>query len=468
MFQAMRSKQFRRRAMLGYGAIVLVLAGTMVFAIRQAENITRTTTAQIRIEENKSTLADKLRWNEELMGSLARGFLITGDPTLRERLTSAEHDFDAALKELATTSVHPEGATKTADVARLAARFRATQADIDAVRAQPDVSLKLAREYESRIAPARQALRASLDSLVSYEDTLVQNAYRDAARERSRWMTSMEVLVAAIVLGGLIVAWLLSTALADAFRREQAAHDTARTALDSNEELIEILAHDLRNPLGAIIMQASMLRAQEADATGRTRAASIENIAMRMEYLIRTTVDASMLEMHRFIVLPGSSAVGEAIDAVMGMFQQVAATKHVRLDAHVEAPELVVSANREQVIEILSNLIGNALKFTPSEGTVTIAVTHSVAGAKFSISDNGRGIADEDLPRVFDRSWHKDHGGTKGTGLGLFIAKKIVEGYSGRIWVESTVGKGSTFHFTIPVAEEPSTVRLAAAPQPAV
>src|SRR5262249_34184715 len=162
--------------------------------------------------------------------------------------------------------------------------------------------------------------------LRSYENGMVRSTYQGAARERARWMTGTNVLLVALVLSGLVVSWLLSTVLARAFRREEAAHARARAALESNEELIAVIAHDLRNPLGAIAAQASMLRAQTTDSSSRRQAASIENVASRMEYLIRTVVDTSMVETHRFVVVSGYCEVGGLVDAAMEMFQPVAAS----------------------------------------------------------------------------------------------------------------------------------------------
>ena len=452
--QAIRSKQVRKRAMLGYGAVVVALAGAMVFATRQGENITRTTTAQIRIEERKSTLADQLRSKEDLMTELVGAFLISGDPRLRERLERGERDFDVALAALSSESGRAEGRARTDAVARNAARLRELQADIDTATPRPDNALELARAFEARTQPARDALRTSLDDLVAYEDRTIDDTYRDATRQRADWATATTVLIAALVACGLIVIWSLSTALARAFRREEDAHEVTRAALAANEELIAIVAHDLRNPLGAIALQASMLRSQTSDPTSRRQAASIENIASRMDYLIRTVVDASTLEAHRFVVQPGTCAVGQVIDAAMEMFQPVATSKRVQLAANVDERDLVLRGNSEQVLDVVCNLIGNALKFTPSQGSVAISVAHVGALAKFSVSDSGPGILPGDVSHVFERYWTKPRGTSKGTGLGLFIAKSIVEAYGGTIWVESSTSQGGAkFDFTIPIAD---------------
>jgi signal transduction histidine kinase len=100
------------------------------------------------------------------------------------------------------------------------------------------------------------------------------------------------------------------------------------------------------------------------------------------------------------------------------------------------------------VLQVIGNLVGNALKFTPAHGEIQIAASAIGDAVKISVSDTGPGIAAEQLPHVFDRYWRAS--GSTGTGLGLFISKGIVEAHGGRIWADSTVGAGTAFHFTVP------------------
>ena len=131
------------------------------------------------------------------------------------------------------------------------------------------------------------------------------------------------------------------------------------------------------------------------------------------------------------------------------MFAQRAAAQQVRFEQRLQEPGLAVHAERERVLQVLSNLVGNALKFTAQGGQVTLAVERDGPRVLFSVSDTGTGIAPEHVPHVFDRFW-RGTPGNKGTGLGLFIAQGIVAAHGGEIWVESEVGRGTTFHFELP------------------
>jgi signal transduction histidine kinase len=130
----------------------------------------------------------------------------------------------------------------------------------------------------------------------------------------------------------------------------------------------------------------------------------------------------------------------------------VAAASALHLESEIpEAlPRVLVDPARIQ--QVLSNLVGNAIKFTPRDGRVTVRVELDADGVRVAVVDTGPGIAPEQLPHIFGRFWQGKRSDRRGLGLGLAIAKAIVEAHGGRIWVESTVGEGSTFYFTVRLA----------------
>ena len=172
-----------------------------------------------------------------------------------------------------------------------------------------------------------------------------------------------------------------------------------------------------------------------------------------MEHLIKSMLDVATIEAGTFSVVPVPCTIEDLLRETMEMFANLATSKQVRLEQMVKTPGLAVEADHERVLQVFSNLVGNALKFTPQGGCVTIAAEPQGAMVRFAVLDTGPGIAPEHLPRVFDRFWKKETSGTKGTGLGLFIAKGIVDAHGGRIWVESRIGQGTAFYFTLPLAE---------------
>jgi signal transduction histidine kinase len=138
------------------------------------------------------------------------------------------------------------------------------------------------------------------------------------------------------------------------------------------------------------------------------------------------------------------------------MLAPVAADKSIRLEAVVADGVSTVTADSGRLLQVLSNLVGNAVKFTPKEGRIVIRADQAAGGVRFSVSDTGAGIPQEQLGKLFGRFWQANPADRRGIGLGLSIAKGIVDAHGGRIWVESRVGEGTTFYFTIGTALPPA------------
>jgi signal transduction histidine kinase len=137
-------------------------------------------------------------------------------------------------------------------------------------------------------------------------------------------------------------------------------------------------------------------------------------------------------------------------DETLKVIEPQARAHGITVATEVHAAVPLVTADRARLAQVLSNLVTNALKFTPAGGRVCIRVRRLDDALQISVEDSGAGIPASDLPRVFDRYWRADPTSRTGAGLGLAICKGIVEAHGGRIWVESTVGRGTTFHFTVP------------------
>jgi signal transduction histidine kinase len=133
----------------------------------------------------------------------------------------------------------------------------------------------------------------------------------------------------------------------------------------------------------------------------------------------------------------------------------LAKERGVQLSVESAGEPVNVLADKERVSQVLSNLVGNALKFTPRGGAVTVLAEGLGDLVRLSVADNGPGVPPDHLPRLFERFWQAKRVSREGTGLGLYIAKGIVEAHGGRIWAESAPGNGSTFHFTLPGTQSP-------------
>jgi signal transduction histidine kinase len=232
-------------------------------------------------------------------------------------------------------------------------------------------------------------------------------------------------------------------------------YEQAQRATRARQDLLAVVSHDLRNPLGSILMSiALLLELPESEDRGSSRKhlQRIERGAQRMNRLIQDLLDTASIEGGHLSVAPDrlgiAALVGEALEAL----QSIAESKSLRLKGELPTELPAICADTSRLQQVLANLLGNAIKFTPAGGTVTVRAQPSGDMVTFSVTDTGSGIAKSDLPHVFDRFWQATRTARLGTGLGLFIAKGIVEAHGGTIWVESKLGEGSTFFFTLPVA----------------
>jgi PAS domain S-box-containing protein len=237
-------------------------------------------------------------------------------------------------------------------------------------------------------------------------------------------------------------------------------YEIARRATQSRDEVLGIVAHDLRNPLSSIVMHTALLahHGEQPERRSRIPLEAIERATERMNRIIQdllevTRIEAGHLGCEMASVSP-AQAMADAVETQQAL--AYSAFLKLELDAPRELPEIWADSNR--LLQVFENLIGNAIKFTGPGGRVTVGAAPRAGDVLFWVTDTGKGIAAGHLPHLFDRFWQARNAKQGGAGLGLTIVKGIIEAHGGRVWVESTPGKGSSFSFTIPtVPHEPET-----------
>ena len=142
------------------------------------------------------------------------------------------------------------------------------------------------------------------------------------------------------------------------------------------------------------------------------------------------------------------------MDEALAAIEPLAAEKSINLQKVIPATLPPIDCDRYRLRQVFANLLGNAVKFIPARGNIEVRAWSQVKDVHFAVSDSGPGIPDDQVSHLFDRYWKGSAEGRHGTGLGLFIAKGIVEAHGGQIWFESPEGGGSSFYFTIPIAQE--------------
>lgn len=232
-------------------------------------------------------------------------------------------------------------------------------------------------------------------------------------------------------------------------------YEAAQRATRARDDVLGIVAHDVRTPLNTIHLAAKVLERQLGGAGMAECLGSVQTIlrsVSRANRLIHDLLDVARMEGGGLTVDKGGTPARQLLVAALEAEELRASEASIalRLDAEEGLPELL--GDRDRLLQVLENLVGNAIRFTPPGGTITLGASPLPGEVLFRVADTGAGIPPENLGRVFERFWQAKRAERQGAGLGLPICKGIVERHGGRIWVESSPGVGTTFYFTIPAA----------------
>lgn len=231
----------------------------------------------------------------------------------------------------------------------------------------------------------------------------------------------------------------------------------ADAEVTSREDFMAIVSHDLRSLLGGIALSAELLKRVEHDETPFVKVAHyaerIQRFSARMNRLVGDLMDVASIEAGKLSLVRSTRDAQLLLRDAEDAFETTAASQGITLTTKCEQCGLI-DVDHERIFQVITNLVGNALKFTPPGGRIAITVDRGDDVVQVAVADTGDGIRHDVLDKIFDRFVQSAEIDRRGVGLGLFIAKSIVEAHGGRIWAESTLGKGSTFYFTLPVRRE--------------
>lgn len=230
----------------------------------------------------------------------------------------------------------------------------------------------------------------------------------------------------------------------------------AREAIRMRDDILAVVSHDLRNPLNTISVASSLLELNPSPEVTTKAQRSIGRAAKQMERLLQDLLDVSRADAGGMVVERAPVDVVALIEDAFALSLPQAEDKSVKLERRVAGDVGSIEGDRDRLLQVLGNLLSNAIKFVPAGGQVTIGAQHLYGQVRVWISDDGPGIPAEQVPRVFDRFWQANRSGSRGAGLGLAIAKSIVDAHGGQIGVHSQLGEGSTFFCWLPCSPAPA------------
>jgi PAS domain S-box-containing protein len=436
----------------------------------------RDVTARRRAEEQAHALAREQAARTEAENSQKRAALLAE----ASRVLSASFDYQTTLAALVNLAVPALADYCALDIVEEEDKFdRIGEAHVDPAKSQ------LLREVATFPRSALTARHPLIRVMTTGEPVLeaditpafIRASFAEAEQRRvvealgPRSLICVPLVTSGKPLGALTLVTSGSgrrydladlTLAADLARRAAIVVEHARLfheaqqATRARDDVLAVVAHDLRNPLNTVSMAVSlMLESTPPERVQERRQVEIVRRATdRMNRMIQDLLDVKRMESGRLTIDARAEQPTTLINDTIDMLRPLATGSMIRLEANIDDDLPTVHADVARIQQVLSNLVGNAVKFTPRNGRVTVCAERIDGEVRFGVIDTGPGIPPEQVPHIFGRFWQAQTSDRRGIGLGLAIAKGIVEAHNGRIWVESHVGLGSTFYFTLPTTTE--------------
>jgi signal transduction histidine kinase len=322
----------------------------------------------------------------------------------------------------------------------LAASDETADAIITRARARADEVLALARAKSDR-EPVPLVTRQGVERERGQEDTRLQQERTNEDETLREERADLAATLSA--------------------ERQETDHDLlserncSDSALGSRSEFLRIVSHELRSLVTAMGGYATLIETEvpaemfENPIVGY--ALRIRRIGARMDRLIGDLLDIAGIDAGRLALTREVGDATKVIQEAVDTFQAQASKRGISVVAEVVGQPPLATLDPARILQVLTNLISNAIKFSPADGTVVVRVEQAGDALHFRVTDTGPGVPEDKLEAVFERFFQVIRNDRRGLGLGLYISRCIVQGHGGRIWAESRVGEGSTFHFTVPI-----------------
>jgi len=325
-----------------------------------------------------------------------------------------------------------------------------TDEDRESQRAETDLE-KEQHQLDTGDSTVLAALETKLEQERELSDKALQAERDEEDRARSKERFQQRLLVEALLE--------YERQKTDSNLQEERVHidQEAQAAIVTRDQFIAIISHDLKNPLVAISLATHAMRRGLGKDTAESgsllkQLRIIEESVSGMDRIITSLLDAEQMVHDKITLHYERTDLRALLQECMDLFAQVALNKSFSMTLDTGTESLFAEVDRSRLFQVLSNLIGNALKFTPKGGTIKISARKQAGHVAISVADNGPGIPPQDRQRIYERFTKLTMNDRSGLGLVLFVAKWIVEAHKGGIWMTSDVGKGSTFTFTLPLA----------------
>ncbi len=411
---------------------------------------TQATIKNLDVHYNSSLLSKRLKVMNNSTDSNWKSYLLTGaEYNLREFKESNNH-FAETLEKLKRSPLYDQKLDMLNRIVILSSRK--TEVMNLAIKSPPQTKTEFAQLLRNKIRPTNRELQAVISNLIEAEAFHYKLARNKIDSTRQKLLQHIILSTILPLLVGIILFFLVHSLLIQSKKN----HEAVIKAVKSRDDVLAVVSHDLKNPLSTIILSLELLKRKiEKDHLKDERIlktiTSIERASQVMNDLILNLLDQSKIEAGKLILDLKEEDLLEIIKEVELILIPIAKEKSITIQNKLPPGPVNIYCDKKRLMQVFSNLIGNAIKFLDSGDKIEIEVRLEETRVTISVKDTGPGISPEALPHLFERYWQVKETAKMGTGLGLAIVKGFVEAHGGKIWVESQLQSGSTFTFTLPL-----------------
>ncbi len=473
------------RLLIGYLIIFALVAAINAYAIAEIGRINKLTRSILTVNNQTIDLAEKLSDIVFSQVRYERKFIISKDEAFLSEFLKLESDFDRHLTEMMSIADSSQTRDILVNVDKSYKKYRSLfQEETNYLKADTRYSRQ---RFDSEKKKMTSSIIEELEGLVTNTKQNTNDKIMRLHGIGTRLRRTVIVMTGAFLMLGIVISLLINRSITRPFSvLEKKTTEIGRgkfkgdlnipsppelagladafnlmchklNELDKmKSDFFSSVAHELRTPLATMKMGSGLMQAGvEGPLTKgqKNLLAVLEKEINRLAGLVNSILDLSKMEagMMSFNLEPKN--IGPLIDQATQEIGLLAEAKKINLEVTVTKGLPLIKIDSEKILQALRNIIGNAVKFTPETGRVTISVRPADHGVEVSVADTGPGIPSENLASVFDKFQQAPAGGSspvKGTGLGLAISKEIISRHGGKIWAESQLGQGSKIIFTLP------------------
>lgn len=448
---------YERRIYLGLIGVILSFVPILFFAFFSLDRVIRAQRDLVAVNSEQLFTVEKLLYIDTTLAAVMPIYILTGDNELISGFNQRYEEFDQVLEQLSQAQETNEFQPEIERIRELSLELRRLARPGIALRKKGTSAAEVHAYFSKNTVQLSRELRELLKVLSREESKQLEEA-KGHFSQTVNWVIGLLMLFSGLTLGliffigRLVVKTLNQKRDYDEAQRKLLEHE--RRISQARKEVVEVVAHDLKNPLGSVKMSVE-LALQEV--TGQSPSPLLREgleIAHRstnaMEGLIKDLLDHAKIESGHFVLEKSTCDMRRLCAELIKRYELLAKQKNIELKAHLPSETCAVMCDVGRIEQVISNLLGNALKFTSSGDKVSLSLYLQKKDARIVVEDSGIGIDKSQQKYIFDRFWQAKETASLGNGLGLSIAKTIIEAHDGQIGVESSKGSGSRFYFTIP------------------